>query len=81
MRRGERRAPPHHQTWLDGLVDLLHKLRLMLAPGGRNHRAQQPFADDEELVLIEPAARKSKQPLAIVRARKFLAQHRARARR
>src|SRR5277367_4485755 len=75
MRRGEHRAPPHHQTWLDGLVDLLRKLRLMLAPGSRNHRAQQPFVDDEELVLIEPAACKPKQPLAVIRAGKFLAQH------
>ena len=75
MRRGERRAPPHHQTWLDGLVDLLRKLRLMLAPGGRNHRAQQPLVDDKKPVLIKPAARKSKQPLAVVRAGEFLAQH------
>jgi len=75
MRRGERCAPPHHQTRLDCLVDLLCELRLLLAPGGRNHRAQEPFVDDEKPVLIEPAARKSKQPLAIVRAGKFVAQH------
>jgi hypothetical protein len=50
------------------------ELRLMLSPGGRNHRAQQPFVNDEEMVLIEPAARKPKQPLAIVRAGKFLTQ-------
>jgi len=31
--------------------------------------------DDEELVLIEPAARKPEQTLAVVRARKLLAQH------
>ena len=31
--------------------------------------------DDEELVLIEPAARKPEQTLAVVRAGKFLAQH------
>jgi hypothetical protein len=46
MRRGERCAPPHHQTRFDGLVDLLRKLCLMLAPSGRTHRAQQPFVDD-----------------------------------
>jgi hypothetical protein len=57
------------------VVDLLCELRLMLSPGGRNHRAQQPFMDDQELVLIEPAARKPEQPLAIVRAGKLLAQH------
>ena len=75
MRCGERRAPPHHQTRLDGPVNPPRELRLMLAPSGRDHRAQQPLVDNEEPVLIEPAARKSEQPLAVVRAGKFLAQH------
>ena len=47
----------------------------MLAPSGRNHRAQKPLVDDEEMVLIEPAARRPEQSLTVVRVRKLLAQH------
>jgi hypothetical protein len=75
MRCGQRRTPPHHQSGLDCSVDPPHKLRLMLAPGGRNQRTQQSLVNDEELMLIEPAARKSEQLLAIIRAIKLLAQH------
>ena len=59
MRHGERRTPRHQQTRLDGAGRSAARDRLMLAPSGRNDRAQQPFVDDEKPVLIEPAARKS----------------------
>ena len=44
---------------LVGMVDPPRELRLMVAPSGRNHRAREPFVNDEKPVLIEPAARES----------------------
>jgi hypothetical protein len=58
VRRGERAVPPHHQTGLDRVVDPSCQLRLVLAPGDGDHRAQKPFVNDDEPMLIKPATRK-----------------------
>jgi len=47
----------------------------MLAAGSGNHRAQQPLMNNDQPMLIEPAARESEQPLPIIRARELPTQY------
>jgi hypothetical protein len=55
---GNRTALLNHQSWLDRMVDPSCELRLVLAPGGGDHRAEKPLVDNDEPMLIEPTTRK-----------------------
>ena len=51
------------------------QLRLVLASGGRDHRAKAALVNDEQTVVIELAPGKPEQALAVIGAGELLAQH------
>jgi hypothetical protein len=75
VRLGECRSPLHHETRFDRLIDAPCQLRLVLAPGGGDHRAQASFVNDEQAVIVEPAPREPEQALAVIGSGELLPQH------
>jgi hypothetical protein len=73
-RRHERLPPAFEQLAIDIRINAFGQRRFVLPGGTHDSRAKRSLVHDDQLMVVQPAARKQQQSLPITGSRQFLPQ-------